>query len=239
MRFLVFQHVDVEHPGVFREFWREAGIDWKAVELDAGEPIPERLADYDALIAMGGPMDVWQTERHSWLEPEIAAIRTFVVDMKRPFLGVCLGHQLLAAALGCRVAPAAASEVGPCTVELTPAGLSDPLFAGLGSPLLTFQWHSSEVAELPDGAVVLARTELCEVQAMRWGSHAYGLQFHAELTQDTVDEWAMIPEYHRSLKEALGAERAAGLAAETAALLPQFSSTARTLNANFLELLRN
>ena len=93
MNILVFQHLAVEHPGIFRDFWNESGHRWHAVELDAGESIPD-LAPYDLLVAMGGPMDVWQEEIHPWLAPEKAAIRRWVRDLGRPYLGICLGHQL-------------------------------------------------------------------------------------------------------------------------------------------------
>lgn len=238
MHLLVFQHVDVEHPGIFRDFWSAQGVDWTTVELDDGGAIPDDLAFYDALVVMGGPMDVWQTEEYRWLVPEIAAIRRFVVDLGRPYLGICLGHQLLAAALGSDVVRARAPEVGPCDVELTPEGRRDPLFTGLSEPLLTFQWHGAEVAALPEGAVALARTELCEIQAMRWGRHAYGLQFHAELTPATVDEWSLIPAYKESLEQALGNEKAASLAGDTALLLPGFAAIARALKDNFMRQIK-
>lgn len=234
-RLLVFQHVDVEHPGIFREFWREAGIDWDAVELDAGEPIPD-LEAYDALIVMGGPMDVWQEQEHPWLVAEKAAIRRFVLDLRRPYLGICFGHQLLAAALGGSVQLAQVPEVGPGTVDLTAAGAADPLLAGLPVPVQTFQWHGAEITTLPADCEVLARNDACAVQAFRYGRTAYGLQYHVEITAATVPEWQRIPAYAASLETALGHERAARLADDTAALLPAFAKAARTLNDNFLKV---
>jgi GMP synthase-like glutamine amidotransferase len=236
MRFLVLQHVDIEHPGIFREFWRDAGIEWDTVELDAGEPIPE-LARYDALVVMGGPQDVWQEDEHPWLLPEKAAIRRFVTDLRRPYLGICLGHQLLASALGGEVGLGATPEVGLGQVELTPAGLADPLFRNFVNPVETFQWHGAEVQRLPPGAEVLARNAACAIQAMRVGRSAYGVQYHVEITPETVPQWRELPAYAASLDTALGPARAARLADDTAARLPAFADAAKRFNDNFLEVI--
>src|SRR5260370_32314118 len=127
VKFLVFQHIAVEHPGIFRELMRKDGIVWDTVELDAGEPIPA-LSAYHALLVFGGPMDVWQEAEHPWLIAEKAAIRTFVKDRRRPFLGDCLRHQLLAAALGGIGGLMARPEARVVSLTLYPAGRHDPRF---------------------------------------------------------------------------------------------------------------
>ncbi len=99
IRILIFQHLACEHPGTFRDLMRDDDVVTHTVELDDGEPIP-CLDGFDALMVMGGPMDVWQTAIHPWLDAEITAIRDWVAARRRPFLGFCLGHQLLAEALG-------------------------------------------------------------------------------------------------------------------------------------------
>jgi GMP synthase-like glutamine amidotransferase len=231
MRILVFQHVPVEHPGVFRELWRENGHEWCTVELDAGQVIPD-LNDFDLLVAMGGPMDVWQEDLYPWLGSEKAAIRHWVKGLGRPFLGVCLGHQLLAAALGGRVRLMDQPEIGLGEVTLTEAGRQDPLFAGFAAPVETFQWHGAEISRLPDEAEILAMNALCPIQAFRYGPHAYGLQYHVEITASTVNEWSNIPEYRAGLERMLGVGAAARLNAMVAHRLPSLAASARRLNDN-------
>jgi len=105
MRFLVFQHLAVEHPGILRDYWREEGIEWDAIELDEGDQIPVEFSTYDALVVMGGPMDVWEEDLHPWLIVEKRAIRRWIDTTSRPLLGICLGHQLLADAMAARSSP--------------------------------------------------------------------------------------------------------------------------------------
>lgn len=236
MRILVFQHLDVEHPGIFRDFWHQDGHQWDAVELDAGDAIPA-LDGYDLLVVMGGPQDVWQEDSLTWLVAEKVAIRRWVMEMKRPYLGICLGHQLLAEALGGKVSPMQIPEVGLADVGFTGAGAADPLFAGLGEGMLTFQWHGAEISILPEGTVVLAENAACSTQAIRWGDHAYGLQYHVEITPTTVPDWETVPAYAASLKVALGPEEAAGLRQTVAPRLGDFERAARMLYDNFCRIL--
>jgi GMP synthase-like glutamine amidotransferase len=231
MRILVFQHIAVEHPGIFRDFLAADGGSWDAVELDAGEPIPA-FDGYDALWVMGGPMDVWQEQEHSWLVAEKRAIREWV-SAGRPFLGVCLGHQLLAAAMGGRVGPGAAPEVGIMTVELTDAGRADPLFRGLPASKTCLQWHGAAVLDAPPGTEVLARSPVCPVQAMRVGACAYGLQYHVEATKDTVPEWGCVPEYESALEAVQGRGALIRFRDETARNLAALNTAARILYDNF------
>jgi GMP synthase-like glutamine amidotransferase len=238
MRILVFQHVPVEHPGVFRDFWSESGHHWDAIELDAGEPIPD-LRRYGLLVVMGGPMDVWEEDAHSWLRPEKEAIRDWVMNLGRPFLGICLGHQLLAEALGGTVSPMVRPEVGLADIKLTPAGQRDPIFAGFATRVETFQWHGAEISRLPNGAEVLASNAACPVQAMRWGRHAYGFQYHMEITSTTVTDWELIPAYKASLERALGLEQASRLGENVTPKLSAFRQVARRLNDNLSTVISN
>jgi len=234
MRILVFQHLGVEHPGAFTELWKEAGHSIETVELDEGEPVP-LLDGFDLLVAMGGPMDVWQEAQLPWLVAEKKAIRTFVRDMAKPYLGICLGHQLLADALGGSVGLMKAPEVGLARVQLTQAGRADPIFSGFPDEIECFQWHGAEVKSLPEGTVILAGNAAAPVQAMRWGRRAYGFQYHVEITSRTVPDWRAIPAYRASLQAALG-ERAAGLEADVSGRLPAFKTAAVLINSNFFSI---
>ena len=193
MRVLVFQHIACEHPGIFRDFMAEDDIEWQAVELDEGEPIPD-LDGFDVLVSMGGPMDVWQKDEHPWIASELAAIREWVGESRRPFLGFCLGHQLLAEALGGEVRPAAQAETGVMPVRLTDAGRSSPFLRGVPDEFLCLQWHSAEVIQAPAGAEVMISSLSCTVNALSCVGHAFSVQFHVELTPSTIAEWGEIPE---------------------------------------------
>lgn len=236
MRALVLQHIAVEHPGVFRDYLAEDGIAWDAVELDEGEPIPS-LDGYDLLISMGGPMDVWEEAAHPWLVTEKAAIREWVMA-GRPFLGFCLGHQLLADAMGGKVGLAAESEVGIMAVELTNAGVADPLFSGVSQFVPCMQWHSAAVLELPHDAVVLARSAACPVQAFKIGDAAYGLQFHIEVTNATAGEWGRVPVYAESLEATKGTGALDRLESDMAAALPALNCAARSIYDNFMSIIQ-
>ena len=237
MRILVFQHVAVEHPGIFREFLKEDGIPWDAVELDAGEAIPS-LAGYDQLWVMGGPMDVWQEPENPWLVAEKRAIREAVIDRGMPYFGVCLGHQLLAASLGGKVGKAPQAEVGVLDVELTKAGRADPFFAGIADRFKALQWHGAEVQTPPANTAVLAQSPLCAVQAMRVGKHAYGMQYHCELLPQTVAEWAEIPAYACALDATLGKGSMPRLKAAAEKEMAAMNRDARRLYRNFMAAAR-
>jgi GMP synthase-like glutamine amidotransferase len=198
---LVLQHIACEPPGVYEDVLRERGHALRRVELDEGEPLPD-WERFDAIVAMGGPMGVYEDEEHAWLTAEKRVIGK-AVRSGLPYWGVCLGVQLLAASLGARVYPGATPEVGIMPVVLTNEALADPICCELPRKILTLQWHS-DTFDLPEGAVLLASSPSYLNQAFRFGDRAYGVQFHLELSSELAHEWAAVPAYADSLDRVLG-----------------------------------
>jgi GMP synthase-like glutamine amidotransferase len=230
-RALVFQHMDNEPPGLYGEFLREAGARVEVVHLHRGEDIPS-LAPFDFLLCMGGAMDVWETEAYPWLVAEKAAIREWALKWQRPYMGVCLGLQLLTEALDGEVGLARAAEVGMGDIRLTG---EHRLSAGLARDLRVMQWHHAEVTKLPAGAEVLASSDVTEVQIMAIGDHLMGTQFHGELTPRLIDRWAEIPQYIEWLDAALGPNAYARVKAEALPQMAAIRQMSKTLFDNLLQ----
>jgi len=233
MRLVVLQHIACEHPGVFSEVIAERGVEPVAVELDEGQPLPD-WREFDGVVAMGGPMGVGDDAEHPWLAAEKRWIAE-AVGAGRPFLGVCLGVQLLAAALGARVYEAPAPEVGLLDVELTPAGRDDPLFVGIDDKVVSLQWHG-DTFDLPEGAVRLASSPMVANQAFRAGARAYGVQFHLEVTGVMAREWGDIPAYRESLHQTLGERDGAAFIADIERRSDELHPPARRLFENWLDV---
>lgn len=185
MRVLAFRHASLEHLGRIEPELANRGIAIDYADLyrpGAAAPDP---AGYDGLIFMGGAMSV--NDGLPYLEREARWIAQ-AVEAGRPVLGVCLGAQLIAKALGARVYASPMKEIGWFEIELTAEGAADPLFAGAGPRETVFQWHG-ETFDLPPGGHWLASSPACRHQAFRIGASAYALQFHLEVTPEMIADW--------------------------------------------------
>lgn len=182
----IIKHIECEGPGTLGEFFEKAGIKTKIVELGKGEPLPK--ADRcDAVISLGGPMNVYEEDKYPFLKDEDKFVKEIIIK-GIPFLGICLGGQILAKALNARIKKAPHKEIGWYFVSLNRKGYDDPLFKNLYNELSVFQWHE-DTFEIPEKGVLLAESKICENQAFRYGKNAYGLQFHIEVTPLIIDKW--------------------------------------------------
>jgi GMP synthase-like glutamine amidotransferase len=185
---LFIKHINIEGPETLGVFFEEQGHRLGVVSLHNGERLPDSLRGIDAVIPLGGPMNVYEEDKYPFLKDEDAFLKKALAE-KVPILGICLGAQLLSKASGGKVVRAPKREIGWFDVRFTAEGKADPLFAGLPDPLEVYQWHG-DMCQPPVGAAVLAGSERCPVQAIRVGTNAYGLQFHAEITDKSIDEWS-------------------------------------------------
>ena len=204
-KLLVFQHSASEPLGVLDPMLRDAGFRVRYVNFSRDPQAQPDVSRYNGLVVLGGPMHVDQTDRHPHLLTEIAALRE-ALKLGMPILGICLGAQLLAAALGAAVRPHSVREIGWYGLRPTPAAAQDRLLRHLAAGARVFQWHAYTF-DVPTGAVHLASTQTCANQAFRWGERAYGLQFHLEADEDMIRRWAHAPAYRREI-EAEGGEPA-------------------------------
>jgi GMP synthase (glutamine-hydrolysing) len=177
---LVLQHAAGETAGTFGEVFAARGVTARVIRGFAGEPVPRSLEGAAGLLVLGGPMGVYEAERYPFLCDELRLIE-HALAVGRPIVGICLGSQLLATALGARVAPGPAPEIGWHPVALHDDAASDPLWREAPRAFTALHWHG-DVFDLPPQAVALAASAQTPVQAFRHGSAAWGVLFHAEIT---------------------------------------------------------
>ena len=234
-RIMVFQHVAAEPLGTLDPLIRRRGHRVKFVNFERDPQARPRLERYRGLIVLGGPMNVEDRAQRAHLQTEIDVIGQALADGK-PVLGICLGAQLLAHALGARVCRHEVSEIGWYDVATTPQGRTDPVLAPLGDSLPVFQWHTYRF-DIPAGAAHLARTASCENQAFRHGTNAYGLQFHLEMDRPLIERWLALPDYRDDLIAAGLGRDADAIRADTSARIDAMQRAAHEVFNNFLDLI--
>ena len=222
--------MDHDHPGRFLDWFAEDGIIPHQVRMFDGQEIPS-LAGFDLMFVLGGSQDTWQEQDYPYLAAEKAAIREWVWDRAKPYFGVCLGHQLLATALGGEVGPAEKAEIGVFDVRLNID--EDSVFAGLNADQRVMQWHHAEVKRIPQSGQVLGSSKDCAVQALAINDHALSTQFHCEFSPQTLAGWSSLPSYLKVLDKELGSGGYDKLRAEALPLMPEMARNTRMVWDNF------
>ena len=206
MEILVLQHINIEDPGYIKDLMIKDGVNITTIELDEGEKIPNNLNFFDGMLCMGGPMDTWMEKDFPWLIEEKKKIKEFVVELNKPYLGFCLGCQLLGEAIGGKVVKTNNPEIGMLDVNFLDEKKKDILFADFPQKITSLQWHSYEVQELEKNkdVTLIASSKETKYQIFRYKNNAYGIQFHIEIKDTTVNDWGCVPEYKSALENQLG-----------------------------------
>ena len=191
---LAIQNDPTDPPLMLGDWLAEVDVQIQVIEAWNGDPVPRQVPDGIAgVVPLGGVMGAMDDDVAPWL-PDERALLVDAVERGIPVLGICLGGQLLAAALGGRVTLGPATEIGVVDVQLTAEGLADPVLSravpAAGANIPAAQWHQDNIVDLPQGAVLLLTNPACRVQGYRVGDSAYGLQLHPELDYDTFADWA-------------------------------------------------
>ena len=236
---IVLQHINIEDPGYIKDLMIEDKINLTTIELDEGEKIPQDLSKYDAMFCMGGPMDTWMEKDYPWLIEEKKKIKEFVVDLKKPYLGFCLGCQLLGEVVGGSVVKSKNPEIGMLNINFSDNKKSDLLFNQFPDQIKSLQWHSYEAQGLEnkEDITLLASSLETKYQIFKYQNHAYGIQFHIEIKDTTVGEWGCVPEYKSALEKELGEEALEKFDAEAKNNMSNMNKYSKILYENFKKFL--
>jgi len=233
-RLLVFQHVPFEPLGTLNPLFKRHGFRIRYVNFGRHPEARPRTEGYHGLVILGGPMSAADPERHPHLATETALIRE-AIEREVPVLGICLGAQLLARALGGEVRAARRKEIGWHEVARTPAAVDDPLFSHFGERETLFQWHEDTFA-IPRGAVRLAGSATCPNQAFRYRRNVYGLQFHLEVDEPLIERWLRVHAHRHELLSAGGSVDPDRVRQETAARIARAMRLAERTFGAFVRL---
>ena len=240
MRILILQHIKIEDPGFIKDLMIKDGAELTTIELDEGEKIPSDLLKFDAMFCMGGPMDTWMEKEHPWLIEEKKRIKEFVVDLKKPYLGFCLGCQLLGEVIGGKVVKSNIPEIGMLNISFSNNKKNDALFLKFPDEITSLQWHSYEVQGLENNKDVthLASSPETKYQIFKYQNHAYGIQFHIEVKDTSVGEWGCVPEYKSALEKQLGEGALDKFEKDSKKHMPSMNQYSKVLYENFKKLLK-
>ena len=180
-------------------------VETTIIRLDEGEKIPVNLDIFDGMICLGGPMDTWMEEQYPWMIDEKNKIKEFVLNNQKPYLGICLGCQFLGEILGGKVIKSNPPEIGVLNINILDNKKKDQIFGNFDNQIKALQWHSYEVSELNNSDVtILGSSDITKFQIFKYKNHAYGIQFHIEVDENTIIKWSKVPELKNALEKYLG-----------------------------------
>ena len=239
MEVIVLQHIKIEDPGYIKDLMLLDNVNLTTIELDEGEKIPNDLNKFDAMFCMGGPMDTWMEDKYPWLIEEKKKIKNFVVDLQKPYLGFCLGCQLLGESVGGKVVKSNPAEIGMMDINFSNKKNNDSLFSSFPNKIKSLQWHSYEVNNLESNkdVTILASSPITKYQIFKYKNHAYGIQFHIEIKDTTVNEWGCVPEYKSALEEQLGVGALEKFDKEAKSNMIAMNNYSKILYSNFKKLI--
>ena len=240
MEIIVLQHIKVEDPGYIKDLMLKDGVHLTIIELDEGEKIPEDLSKFDAMFCMGGPMDTWMEDKYSWLIDEKQKIKNFVINLKKPYLGFCLGCQLLGEVVGGKVIKSTKPEIGMLDINFSKQKESDLLFSSFPNKIKALHWHSYEVVNLENikDITLLASSNTTKYQIFKYQNHAYGIQFHIEVKDTTVNDWGCVIEYKTALEEQLGEGALEKFDKEAKSNMFEMNNCSKILYSNFKKIIK-
>ena len=240
MKVIILQHIKIEDPGYIKDLMLKDGVSLSTIELDEGEKIPNNLSVYDAMFCMGGPMDTWMEKDYPWLIDEKKSIKEFVVNLKKPYLGFCLGCQLLGEVTGGKVVRSNVPEIGMMNINFSDNKKNDLLFSSFPNNITSLQWHSYEVKDLEknNDITLIASSPETKYQIFRYQNHAYGIQFHIEVKKTTVGEWGCVPEYKSALEKQLGVGALEKFDKDSQIHMPSMNEYSKLLYENFKKLVQ-
>ena len=240
MEIIVLQHIKIEDPGYIKDLMIKDGVNLTTIELDEGEKIPNDLNKFDAMFCMGGPMDTWMEKEYPWLIEEKKKIKEFVIDLNKPYLGFCLGCQLLGEVVGGKIVKSNKPEIGMLNINFTEKKNNDLLFSEFPKHITSLQWHSYEVQELENNENIslIASSPETKYQIFKYKNFAYGIQFHIEVKKTTVEEWGCVPDYKSALEIHLGQGALKKFDNESQKHMPLMNKYSEILYENFKKLIK-